>query len=180
MRHSTRHRIACCISVLIVLVGSPASSLPDQRSIEDANLIIVDNSLDRLLYHHEKEVNGFLGGFGFGLMRIELNVNGIHGFLNETDHIWTSGTFRYSDRVKDLVGLLIAEEPRVDPFAAKRGGRDGGVQCDKAKSPGGADPIGRTSAARTFRSRRSETWKCGRLIYLRSKPCCSYRLAMRW
>lgn len=109
--------VAVCTAITATLVFAGIPGFDKELA---SDLITEDASTDRFLYHHELQVNFFVGAADFGRHRMLTHVPGMHGFMNEGgERRWWSDGVSYYIELHELVGLLEAEQPRVYALAQK-------------------------------------------------------------
>lgn len=102
---------ASLLAVLWGLVGPPLQAgVPETAVVEDQGIQIIDDPLNPVLFHHERQVNGLLGARGFGRFRAAMFIHGDWMAPSGFGASWSDDDGKYEVPVVDLVGLLDTPE----------------------------------------------------------------------
>lgn len=96
---------------MLSLVGSTLQAgVPEAAVIEDQGIRIIDDPMNPVLFHHERQVNGMLGSPGFGRFRTMRFIHGDWMTPAGFGASWTDDDGKYEAPLVDLVGLLDTPE----------------------------------------------------------------------
>ncbi|WP_395737902.1 hypothetical protein [Prosthecobacter sp.] len=102
------------VSLLAIVSGASVLSMhagvPEVPPAEDPSIRIIDDPMNPVLFHHERQVNGMLGEEDFGRFRAMRYIHGAMMIPAGFGMSWTDDDGKYEVPLVDLVGSLDAPE----------------------------------------------------------------------
>ncbi|MFZ2281881.1 MAG: DUF3365 domain-containing protein [Prosthecobacter sp.] len=102
---------ASLLAVLWGLVGLPLhAGVPEAVVLEDQGIQIIDDQLNPVLFHHERQVNALLGSEGFGRLRTMRFIHGAWMLPGDFGASWSDDDGKYEVPLVDMMVVLNAPE----------------------------------------------------------------------
>lgn len=99
------------LAVMLSLVGFPLlAGVPEAAVVENQDIRMIDDPMNPVLFHHERQVNGMLGARGFGRFRTMRFIHGDWMAPAGFGASWSDDDGKFEAPLVDLVGLLDTPE----------------------------------------------------------------------
>jgi hypothetical protein len=98
----------------LVIAAGLSSSTFNVQLLEGRTIKVTSDLTTAMVAAHELQVNTFLGSGGQGLVRMFLEIPGVHGILNKGPLAhWSTDTETIRIQTLELIGIAASPQPRV-------------------------------------------------------------------